>query len=316
MSRIQLRVNALCVIGAAIGIVSLFFPLIVNGSDHYHVIHSRYLLINDIILGPPAFTSLFILFCSMFLVGTGLSFVTPTGGFVQLVGILGSVYAYPAAFRDMAGTPELWLGAYLGMLSSAIVIVAFCLPVGPGHGSKTSVLHRRVSTANRFLTFSPFDSSAKLRVNLLCVLGAFIAFAAVALPWIAATLTGAAGIRTPVQIDHNLYQSMIDDSAGMVGAWIFIFGSAAAFMTPLAGFAQLIGLLWWWGSARGSLGTSVLGSLTWTTELGNGFYLGVFAVAVVLVSFIFPIGFGYLGRRGSIKARLFAWGKPAASRMS
>jgi hypothetical protein len=31
---------------------------------------------------------------------------------------------------------------------------------------------------------------------------------------------------------------------------------------------------------------------------------------------VFPIGFGYLGRRGSVKTRLFSWGKPAVSRIS
>jgi hypothetical protein len=113
-----------------------------------------------------------------------------------------------------------------------------------------------------------------------------------------------------------LYAYITESSTWKIGAWIFILSSAAAFVTPLAGLTQLMGLLWWWGSAKSNLGANVIGSDTFTTELGLGFWLGAFAVAVVLVSFIFPIGFGYLGRRGSVKARLFSWGKPAVSRIS
>ncbi|MBU0684894.1 MAG: hypothetical protein ABIE25_07295 [Thermoplasmatota archaeon] len=312
MSVIQLKVNVLCVLGTALGFASLFFPWIIGGDLPDHV-HYRDLLVNDILLGPPGFTTVFILACSMFVVGSGLAFVTPTGGFAQLGGMLGFLYAYPAAYRDMQGTQELSLGAYLGILSVAVVLVGLCLPIGPGHRSNTSVLRRMVSTANRFLTFSPYDSSAKLRINLLCVIGAFIAFVAIALPWLTMNISTSSIQISP--LESNLYQFMKGSSAWKVGAWIFILSSAAAFVTPLAGLTQLMGLLWWWGSARNSLGTSVVGDLTWTSGLGNGIWLGAFAVAVVLVSFIFPIGFGYLGRRGSIKARLFAWGKPAASRI-
>ncbi len=312
MSGIQLRVNVLCVLGAALGIASLFLPWIVGGDLPHNVEYSD-LLVNDILLGSPIFTAAFILFCTMFLVGTGLAFVTPTGGFVQLAGLLGFLYAYPDAYRDMQGTQEISWGAYLGILSAAIVLVGLCLPIGPGHMSKTSVFRRMVSTANRFLTFSPYDSSEKLRVNLLCVLGAFIAFVAIALPWFTSV---SSNYGSPQETDYSLYQYITENSAWEMGAWIFVLSSAAAFVTPLAGFTQLMGLLWGWGSARSGLGTSVVGALTWTNGLGSGIWLGAFAVAVVLVSILFPIGFGYLGRRGSIKARLFAWGKPAASRIA
>jgi hypothetical protein len=214
----------------------------------------------------------------------------------------------------MPGIQELSLGAYLGILSTAVVLSGLCLPIGPGHRSRTSVLRRMVSTANRFLTFSPYDSSAKLRINLLCVMGAFIAFAAIALPWRTTELSTSYMQTSP--LEYNLYDMITENSTWSVGAWIFILSSAAAFVTPLAGPTQLMGLLWWWGSARNTLGTSVVGDQTWTTGLGNGIWLGALAVAVVLTSFFFPIGFGYLGRRGSIMARLFAWGKPAASRIS
>jgi len=307
---IPLKINVLCVTGAALGIVSLFFPWIVGGDLPNDVLYSD-LLVNDILLGPPGFSTVFIIFCSLFLVGTGLSFLTPTGGFVQMVGIIGFLASYPSAYRDMAGTQELSLGAYLGMLSAAVVIIGLCLPVGPGHRSSASVFRKMVSSANRFLTFSPFDWPTKLRINLLCVIAAFIAFLAVALPWLTTSLSGGHG-----STEYNLYWYITENSMWKIGALIFVLSSAAAFVTPLAGFAQMIGLLWWWGSAKNSLGESIIGSDTWTTELGLGFWLGVFAAAVVLVSFVFPIGFGYLGRRGSVKARLFSWGKPAISRIS
>jgi hypothetical protein len=307
---IPLKINVLCVTGAALGIVSLFFPWIVGGDLPNDVLYSD-LLVNDILLGPPGFSTVFIIFCSLFLVGTGLSFLTPTGGFVQMVGIIGFLASYPSAYRDMAGTQELSLGAYLGMLSAAVVIVGLCLPVGPGHRSSASVFRKMVSSANRFLTFSPFDWPTKLRINLLCVIGAFLAFLSVALPWLTTSVSGGNG-----GTEYNLYWYITENSMWKIGALIFVLGSAAAFVTPLAGFAQMIGLLWWWGSAKNSLGEGIIGSDTWTTELGLGFWLGAFAAAVVLVSFVFPIGFGYLGRRGSVKARLFSWGKPAISRIS
>lgn len=310
MKTLPFKVNLLCVTGAALGIVSLFFPWIVGGNLPNDVMY-RHLLVNDILLGPPIFSTLFIIFCSMFLVGTGLSFLTPAGGFVQMIGIVGFLYAYPSAYRDMAGTQQLSLGAYLGIMSVAIVIIGLCIPIGPGHRSTAGVLRKMVSTANRFLTFSPFEWPTRLRINLLCVIGAFLAFLAIALPWL--TLGVSAG---PGSAEYDLYWYTTETSAWKIGAWIFILSSAAAFVTPLAGFAQLIGAFWWWGSARSVLGTSVIGSHTWTTEIGLGFWLGVFAAAVVLASLFFPIGFGYLGRKGSMKARLFSWGKPAISRIS
>ena len=310
MSAIQFKVNLLCVTGAALGIVSLFFPWIVGGNLPNDVMYSN-LLVNDILLGPPIFSTQFIIFCSLFLVGTGLSFITPTGGFVQMIGIIGFINTYPSAYRDMAGTQELSLGAYLGIMSAAVVIIGLCLPVGPGHRSSASAFRKMVSTANRFLTFSPFDWSTKLRINLLCVTGAFLAFLAIALPWLTTGVPGGQG-----SIEYNLYAYITESSTWKIGAWIFILSSAAAFVTPLAGLTQLMGLLWWWGSAKSNLGASVIGSDTLTTELGLGFWLGAFAAAVVLASLVFPIGFGYLGRRGSVKARLFSWGKPAISRIS
>lgn len=310
VSAIQLKVNVLCITGAALGIVSLLFPWIVGGNPPQDAQYQD-MLVRDILLGPPVFPALFIVFCSLFLVGTGLSFLTPTGGFVQLAGIIGFLYSYPSAYRNMPGTQEPSIGAFLGILSMTIVIVGFCLPIGPGHRSSASVFRKLVSTANRFLTFSPFEWSAKLRVNLLCVIGALLALLAVALPWLMTSSSSGQG-----GVEYNLYWYATEDSVWKIGAMVFILGSAAALVTPLAGIPQLIGVLWWWGSAKSSIGTSDVGSQVWTTGLGYGFWLGLFAAAVVLASLLFPIGFGYLGRKGSVKARLFSWGKPAVSRIS
>jgi hypothetical protein len=178
VSVIQLKVNVLCVFGAALGVVSLFFPWVVGGNPPSSVSYSD-LLVNDILLGPPVFPALFIVFCSMFLVGTGLSFMTPTGGFVQMIGVIGFLNMYPSAYRHVAGSPDISLGTYLGIVSVAVVIIGLCLPIGPGHKSSASVFRKMVSTANRFLTFSPFDWATKLRINLFCVIGAFVAFLAI-----------------------------------------------------------------------------------------------------------------------------------------
>jgi len=78
----------------------------------------------------------------------------------------------------------------------------------------------------------------------------------------------------------------------------FIIGTFAAFVTPIGGLVQLLGM--------GLFSWSVFPDLGPDVRLGAGVVVGFVSTAVVLCSLFFPIGFGLERKKMSFVSRLFA----------
>ena len=308
MSRIRAKVNILCVAAVVLGIVSLLLPWVkITGGtgtpDQF--------LIQDIFLGGQYIGPAFMIVCTFFLAGAVLSLVTPAAGLLQLTGALGVLILYPSGYRDFQGDPSPSWGALVGIVSAALVVLSLYYPLGPGFGSFRT--RRYVGQANRLFTISRLDSAAKFRVNMLCLAGALLALAAIGVPWFTHQTVSAHPLITEYE-SHNLYM-VLDESFGMqamLAAIVFIGGSAAAFVTPLGGFAQAFGVFWFWQTRYAIVGT--LTSNDWIDKnyFDSGFFLGIVASAMVVASMFVPIGIGYVLRRKTLKARLVIWGEPTA----
>jgi hypothetical protein len=291
-----------------LGIFSLFLPLVTITQES--TVAEEYLLqdvfISGMYIGPE-----FMVACSLFLGGLLLSFITPTAGFVQLVGALGILILYPAGFREFHGTPAPSWGAVAGIVSACLVVASLYFPLGPGYGSFKS--RRYFGQANRFLTVTRLDSTAKFRVNMLCLAGALLALVAMGVPWFTHQTISAQPSVTQYD-SHSLFM-VFDQSFGpeaVLAAIVFICGTAVAFVTPLGGIGQVFGALWFWQTRHLIVGTLATSGWIDRNYFDSGFYLGIVASGMVLASMFVPLGIGYILRRKTLLSRLIIWGASAA----
>ena len=291
-----------------LGAMSLLLPWVtikggVSAGDQY--------LIQDVFLNGSFIGPSFMIACSFFVAGLFLSLVTPAAGFLELAGALGALAFYPAGYRDFQGDPALAIGILPGFASAALVVLSLYYPLGPGYGSFKT--RRYAGQANRLFTVSRLDSAAKFRLNLLCLLGAILALAAIGAPWFTHQTVQAHPLITQYD-SHNLFM-VLDQSYGvdaMVAAIMIVAGTGAAFATPLGGFAQAFGIFWFWQTRSGIAGTLTTNDWIDRNYFDAGFYLGIIACGIVLASMFVPLGVGYLLRRKTLRARLFIWGEPTA----
>jgi hypothetical protein len=291
-----------------LGILSLLLPWVtIKGGegtpDQY--------LIQDVFLGGQYIRPAFMVACSFFFAGLLLSLITPAAGFLELGGALGMLILYPSGYRDYPGDPSLSLGALVGFASATLVVLSLYYPLGPGYGSFRS--RRYVGQANRLFTMSRLDSAAKFRINIFCLAGALLGLAAIGIPWFTHQMVSAEPYYAEYD-SHNLFM-VLDQSFGMeamLASIVFICGSAAAFVTPLGGFAQAFGVFWFWQTRYAITGT--LTEVGWIDKnyFDSGFYLSIIACATVVASMFVPLGIGYVLRRKTLRARLVIWGEPTA----
>lgn len=309
VSRIRAKVNVLCIAAVMLGVVSLLLPMasLKVGSMTIADVY----LIRDGFLGGQYLDPVFMMVCSFFVAGLFLLIVTPAAGFLELAGALGILMFYPAGLKDAPGDPSLALGAIAALGSAILAVLSFYLPIGPGYGSPRR--GRYIGQANRFLTASRLDSAAKFRINLLCLAGALMAMAAMGLSWFTHQTVSAEPVITTY--DRTSLFMFIGQDLGvqtLLAALVFLGGSAAAFVTPLGGFAQVFGIFWFWQARYVLVGT--LAGSDWIDKnyFDSGFYLGIVASALVLSSMFLPLGIGYILRRKTLRTRLIIWGEPAA----
>lgn len=145
-----------------------------------------------------------------------------------------------------------------------------------------------------------------MRVNILALVGAFIGILCIITPWTTIT-TGILQTTTSTSnLDLTDYMHD-DDSAFAFAVVLFILGCAFAFITPFGGMAQFFGWLIFLGLIYGRLGTVDSGIFSTTTTLGIGFYVGIVAAAMVLISMIRPMGMGYGKDALQPRQRFLVW---------
>ena len=133
---------------------------------------------------------------------------------------------------------------------------------------------------------------ARVRVNVLCLVGALLAVISVFSTWI--TLGFFVWTREMNLID--VYNQVESSSDFWLPAILFLMGTLVAFLTPLGGIMQAIGAPLFM-SAFASLADGRLPS-------GIGPYLGLAAAAIVLASLAYPVGVGYSAKSRGILGRV------------
>jgi hypothetical protein len=252
---------------------------------------------------------MFVVACTLYVVGTLLAFWSPLGGLVQVPGVLGFFALFDSEVGVRRGEDTIALGAYTGLISMAIVIVSLLVPIGVGYSVRRKAHKASLSSADKFITVSKYDENAKIRLNALALCGALIAFVCVALPW--STLSTSSPAPEMI-VEQRPLLEYLSGSLATPSSYVFIIGSAIAVVTTLGVIMQMIGFVWFWLAFAGSMGTypGMGGALE--ESFGTGFYLSVLAMLMAATSIILPLGLGYYRRKKTVGGRLFVWGKAGA----
>ena len=129
---------------------------------------------------------------------------------------------------------------------------------------------------------------AKWRVNVLCIVGAFMGLVAIFCGWGAHAYTPGAPQENLLQIiDHMLNIHIL------AGCVLFLIGSLIAFLSPMGGIVQLIGV-----------GLFIFGWTSWPDGVGP--YLGIISAFILVISMVKPIGLNYKGPT-DLKGRLLTF---------
>ena len=124
-----------------------------------------------------------------------------------------------------------------------------------------------------------------LRVNLLCLAGAFLGALAVTLEWLAQTYDNPRVGTGTYHFDlMGLLGSGLTDELFVIAAGLFLAGTLIAIITPYAGFLQLGGLLIFFGK--------VVPGMVSETSVGLGAIFGIVSAILVLYSLFNPVGVG------------------------
>lgn len=145
-------INVLCICGAIIGVAAVFCEWTYFSQVDYFVTGN---LIDYIV--PDRYhdpLDLSLIGGLIFVLGTGLAFVTPLSGLVQASGMVAFAIEIRNRASDVSsysdGTMEfgLWIGFYVGIASAAIVLLSIPVPMGPG------IERHRYDIRNRLFVFN------------------------------------------------------------------------------------------------------------------------------------------------------------------
>ncbi len=123
----EFRVNALCFIGAVIGVIAIFSVWM---SSIFILWYRDWNLFN--VVSDLNSSTRFWLPALLFILGTVVAFISPLGGLAQVAGIC-IWFSDTVAFADKLPSK---IGPYLGIISAVIVLVSAVKPVGLGYQSK------------------------------------------------------------------------------------------------------------------------------------------------------------------------------------
>lgn len=137
-------VNVLCLIGAIIGLTAVFLSWNWIGAGFVQEERSIWHLVWDML--PHDALDLFVVSGVLFVFGSLLALVTPTGGLLQAIGLVG-FYVREVDMEEWL--PSGWVGGlaigwYLGILSAALVLASMVLPLGIGYSDLTMSWSRRL----------------------------------------------------------------------------------------------------------------------------------------------------------------------------
>ena len=239
------------------------------------------------LLGSGLADESLVLAAGLFVAGMLIAFVTPYGGFLQLGGL---VIFFVKVVPGIVSVTSVGLGAILGIVSTILVLYSLFNPVGVG------IPKSRAGLSGNYLTVACKDKS--FGVNALCLIGASLAVMAVFLPWASTTLVNASDNlthqypATPIDYvsSHMDFQG-VGTEPFAVAITVLLAGVVFSFLTPLGGFVQLVGLALFYLNVGDYLVTRVdiPPYSFFRTELDYGFFVGIVAVGITILSFFFTL---------------------------
>ncbi len=234
-----MKVNILCLAGAALGLVALFLPWWTGFELGLGMMIDRdYMLVQDVLLDSAEYGSLFVVACTLYVVGTLLAFWSPLGGLVQIPAVMGFLALFGSEIGVHRGEDTIALGAYLGLVSAIVTTVSLLVPLGIGYSIKRRARKASLASAHKFITMSRYEEHEKIRLNVLALCGALISFACIALPWTTLSMTSPGPETTIAQ--RPLFEYMFGDQFSL-SSYLFLIGSAAAVVTTLGVILQMVG---------------------------------------------------------------------------
>jgi len=176
---------------------------------------------------------------------------------------------------------------------------------GATSGSDRSVASVTGGSSNKVTSASPFT------VNVLCIIGATVGLAAIALPW----RWTSAGLwydesTLGAQIWTTTYLTSVKIDYDTLTQFVLLgIGALLAFVTPLGVIPQSAGIAMFYID---ELDRQVLYREHGLYEggFGIGFFLACLSLVLVLASLIKPLGIGYNGGTLPWMRRLKVWSKP------
>ena len=154
----------------------------------------------------------------------------------------------------------------------------------------------------------------RVRINILSVAGGAIGLlTAMFLPWVL-SYNGSSIFFQPSLIDlmtaptertYGWFFSTQFETIFFLGGILSIIGAVISFITPLGGMPQIAGWVIFFYSINPMLGTHMgHPGILYTHFLGLGFWIGLIAGALCLLSIIVPVGFDRPWKNLSLKGRL------------
>jgi hypothetical protein len=146
----------------------------------------------------------------------------------------------------------------------------------------------------------------KLRINILCLIGAIIAVVASILPWLNNLLSLSAG-ESPIDLAFSFHYSKWNGL--QLTSIIFVLGAFVAFFTPLGGIVQLTGVLFFIATVN-AINNEIFAiyafnrfSIEWNIAFG------IVSASISIVSMMIPLGIGFKGHSINFSDRLLTFGR-------
>lgn len=305
-----LRLNILSIAGASLALASLLLPWfsVVIQFNPGQPQPLRYILMSQWYYGPIGL-SLF-----LFLLGTFVSFGSPSGGTLQLS-------AVAILFLRLSNPDQRWIdlgirywgrqsihleiGILIGTLSAVLVLLSFVFRLSLDIRFARARAYRLVTfTAHMPLVEGCGAKAVKNSepvgfVSLssaMCLVGALLGMLSLAVPWVQAQSAGHPA--TPLGDFITGAQTLGTSPVMAVGAFLFLVGSLLAIVSASGCLVQLVGLgVFAWDFSQ----LPHSGSYPWVgaIELAHGFFLGL--TSTVLVAFS-PIILLFLRRRRRVRS--------------
>jgi len=144
-------VNLFCIAGAMIGVIAIFSRWVGNWLIDLNLLDVMNL--SDSAGGA----SNYYLPGLVFIIGTLIAFLSPLGGFLQIIGAPWFIVVWANRHE---GEVLSSIGAYLGIASAIVVLVSMVRPLGPG------LMTGPFTVRNRLSVFSQGKSAPEVQTNV------------------------------------------------------------------------------------------------------------------------------------------------------